>query len=311
MMKDLIRKILSEYNQPNNLFTELKMHVNTIKNLGDKTYKSFIEDKKGKLLLGGRFYVDTPDKKWVEDNINDLEFFRDNVVKNTPLHYRCNELINDCEFMYKFIDKVEEVNGKKTYSILNLINSNYTNWIKLIIDRFDLLQGETTEEKIKDFFSQKKISDLGLEGEEYKYIEPIANTLSFADLEILDASKNKNIDRFNKIVGNLKKTDESGQKNEKNFYHSLLLFYGIPKDNIRLFSSKGNLVDQEFQCDLVIFLNKKYIPVQVKSYKQNSKLLKYNIGGIVVFPTKYGWDYIKEWNQKEEPKSFSEFLNIY
>jgi hypothetical protein len=110
-------------------------------------------------------------------------------------------------------------------------------------------------------------------------------------------------------------TTDKGDNAENNFIAWLKL-NGIPNSDIRVFSSYGNLVDITFQCDLMVKLNDKWVPIQVKSSDKTtgSKLLNYGIGGILVYPApkkiRCGrWVYL---TGTSLPKSFDEdFLNLH
>jgi hypothetical protein len=91
---------------------------------------------------------------------------------------------------------------------------------------------------------------------------------------------------LNNIINRIKKTTKSGDKSEDEFIKWLIIDKNVPESKIHSFSSYGNLVDITFQTDLILELNGVKVPIQVKSSEKDSKLLSYNIGGIVVFPNK-------------------------
>jgi hypothetical protein len=89
-----------------------------------------------------------------------------------------------------------------------------------------------------------------------------------------------------------------GDRNEQNIKGVFKLFSGgsIREGDIYDFSSYGNRVDQVFGVDMMVYMylpqhgeEKYWVPIQAKTEKtqaNKSNLLKFNIGGIAVFPTK-------------------------
>jgi hypothetical protein len=303
-------------------------------NLGTKAYKDIIRSDKKFLLSGlNKVKIDTPGKEWLDRNISDLKFFKNHVYStgekfNFPDRDEkvsiSDEIINLLTLLAKqdfwgFIEGDE-------WSILNKINTNYTNWSKLIAKKDkegDLGQNSSSKDKVFNYFKQRpieEIHDLSEFNEDQKrIIKSKVPTLSFADEDIIvllrqAESPDEDYD-FNKMKNRILSTTNKGDNTENNFI-SWLIYNGIPKSNIRTFSSYGNLVDITFQCDLMVKFENEWVPIQVKSSDKNvgSKLLKYGIGGILVYPApkniKCGkWIYI---TGTSLPKSFDEdFLNLY
>jgi len=113
---------------------------------------------------------------------------------------------------------------------------------------------------------------------------------------------------YTRMLERIKKTTEKGESSERQFI-SDLISNGVPKENIKNFSSYGNLVDITFQCDLMVKFEDKWIPIQIKSSQSKySKLLSYDIGGILVYPAEKKRD-CGNWvydTGKGLPKSFDE-----
>ena len=215
--------------------------------------------------------------------------------------------------------------GKKDeWSILNKINTNYTNWNKLIAKRDknnELGTGSVTE-KVNNYFMERPIEEIHdlseFNLEEKQKIKTMVPKLSYADedvISILQLGESPNSDYdFNKMKARIQKTTNKGDKSENDFIYWLKK-NNIPDSDIKNFSSYGNLVDITFQCDLMVKLKGVWIPIQVKSSDTKySKLLSYGLGGLLVYPAsnklKCGkWVYF---NGKSLPKSFDEdFLNLH
>jgi hypothetical protein len=286
-----------------------------MKELGNKTYLNLIKTSKKNFLKPSKDYkiiVDKPSKEWVVRNLNDLTFFIENTKNSPNLHKfddRINQsttheeaisLIRELE-TEKFIGFVDVDGDKKTWSDLNKVNTNTINWSKMITKRYlngDLGKGSAGDALLK-YFEQQSISDFYTEFEhldkhEKNIVSNSAKTLSFAEFDIIEAFHHQNdedtemlgIDPLSNIINRIKKTTKSGNKSEDDFIKWLINNKNVPQSKIHNFSSSGNLVDITFQTDLILELNGVKVPIQVKSSEKDSKLLSYNIGGIVVFPNK-------------------------
>jgi hypothetical protein len=302
-----------------------------IKKLGIQTYNGIIRTNKKKLLDNtAKIKVSQPEREWIRQNVSDLIFFKNHIEKNnekfdfpdrntpqtvTEEAFKLIRQLGSRDF-WGFIENDD-------WSILNRLNTNYTNWIKLIAkkDVEGLLNGRTVREKIEDYFKEKpmeQIHDLSkFSDNEKKLILSKVPNLSYADSDIIalliSADDSESDYDFNRMYERIKKTTEKGEDAERKFY-SDLISNGIPKADIKVFSSFGNLVDITFQCDMMVKINGKWIPVQIKSSESKySKLLSYNIGGLLIYPAPQkfecgNWVY---YDGKSLPKSFDEeFLNI-
>lgn len=305
-----------------------------ILDLGTKTYKDLIRtNKRGLLSNLSRVRVSKPGIDWLKRNVDDLEYFR-NHIKDTGREFNFegrndpSTVTDEINHLLKLLAQKDFwgfVEGKKDeWSILNKINTNYTNWNKLIAKRDknnELGTGSVTE-KVNNYFMERPIEEIHdlseFNLEEKQKIKTMVPKLSYADEDIisilqLGESPNSDYD-FNKMKARIQKTTNKGDKLENDFIYWLKK-NGIPDSDIKNFSSNGNLVDITFQCDLMVKLKGVWIPIQVKSSDTKySKLLSYGIGGLLVYPAsnklKCGkWVYF---NGKSLPKSFDEdFLNLY
>jgi hypothetical protein len=298
------------------IYDSLQKHYQSkIKELGIEAYLNLMKTSKKNFLkpsIDYKIIVDKPTQEWVIRNSNDLKFFIKNT-KNSPSSHKFEDRINQSTTheealslirelsTEKFVGFVEVDGEKKTWSILNKINTNTINWARMITKRYlngDLGRGSARDALLK-YFEQQSISDFYTEFEhldkhEKNKVSNSAETLSFAEFDIIEAFHHQNdedtemlgIDPLNNIINRIKKTTKSGDKSEDEFIKWLIIDKNVPESKIHSFSSYGNLVDITFQTDLILELNGVKVPIQVKSSEKDSKLLSYNIGGIVVFPNK-------------------------
>lgn len=297
-----------------------------IKQLGIQSYNSIIRtDKREMLQLNKKVKVAQPERTWILENVRDLIFFKNHIPdsqekfdfpdRDTPMTVKeeCNKLIRQlgARDFWGFIEKND-------WSILNRLNTNYTNWTKLIAkkDVEGKLTGNSVRAKVEDYFKEKPIEQIydisKLSEEQKKYIISKVPQLSYADYDIIEllisADDSESDYDFQRMYERIKKTTERGEATENLFIKDLLK-NGIPSQNIRKFSSFGNLVDITFQCDLMVKFDDVWTPIQIKSSQSEySKLLKYNIGGLLVYPAKKSRD-CGDWvydTSKGLPKSFDE-----
>jgi hypothetical protein len=228
-----------------------------------------------------------------------LHKFDDRINQSTT-HEEAISLIRELE-TEKFIGFVDVDGDKKTWSDLNKVNTNTINWSKMITKRYlngDLGKGSAGDALLK-YFEQQSISDFyhefeHLDKHEKNIVSNSAKTLSFAEFDIIEAFHHQNdedtemlgIDPLSNIINRIKKTTKSGNKSEDDFIKWLINNKNVPQSKIHNFSSSGNLVDITFQTDLILDLNGVKIPIQVKSSEVYTKLLSYDIDGIMVFPNK-------------------------
>ena len=298
------------------IYDSLQKHYQSnMKELGIEAYLNLMKTSKKNFLKPSKDYkiiVDKPSQEWVIRNLNDLTFFIENT-KNSPNSHKFEDRINQLTTheealnlmreltTEKFVGFVEVDGDKKTWSILNKVNTNTINWARMITKRYlngDLGEGSARDALLK-YFEQQSILDFypefeHLDKHEKNIVSNSAKTLSFAEFDIIEAFHHQNdedtemlgIDPLSNIINRIKKTTKSGDKSEDDFIEWLIINKNVPQSKIHSFSSYGNLVDITFQTDLILDLNRVKIPIQVKSSEKDSKLLSYDIGGIVVFPNK-------------------------
>ena len=304
----LSHTILSQLDPTNDLGKE-------VVRLGIDTYVNLIKSSKKHLFKTREdltIKVGTPGPEWVKRNVNDLTDLK-NKLSEESLSKKI-ELPSGEETTIKA--KVEQIlktletdpnaytgfieNGQ--WSIVNKLDTNYSNWFRILgeLDLQKRLRGSSGKQKVENFFKQVPVNEI-LPPQKVENLRTIERelgvkipTLSQADLEILI--------EFNKDFLNIKKrlmsSTERGDKNELNITGTIKLFSGgaISDNDIIHFSSHGNRVDQVFGIDMLVYMyvpakgNEKYwVPIQAKSDKfaaNKSILLKFDIGGIAVFPTK-------------------------
>lgn len=349
---DLLKKefpnILHYDEEMNNFLFLLIKNNKEIKSLvirkGKEAYKEILKTNKQFLFKeyadnhGSNITIGSPDEKWQEKNLQDLRKFYKNLGnerlskmvqfdstndRNKKVEMslgsaiiKLGETVRDN--LGSFVGFIED--GQ--WSILNKIDTNYSNWGKVIIslDSEGLLGDGSPEKKIDEFFKQRNINTI-CSPEEINHIKNIENhynvsipTLSYAEYKIYkDGEKN-----YNFIKTNIKKTTESGDLAEAKFMSHL-------KNNkisdIVDFSSPGNQVDMIFGVDMMVNLpfeeengktEYRWTPIQMKSGRPNDlnlKIFDFDFNGIAVWPGIKG-DYTYILSPEGQEKSFNlDFLN--
>jgi len=281
-----------------------KLYKNYITSKGIDAYSSMINSDKKYFLKNANTMISNPDKTWVLKNINDLEKF---LEKLNP-HYKFKEikLGNKSDIVLNFIEnEINNINNRVgfiddgNWSVLNKIDTNYSNWFDLInqYDKKGELGNGTYESKIDNFFKERPINEI-LGSKKLDYIYSLENQIgkklpkiSYADYEMM-------IELFSgkhSIRDRIKKTTGIGDSAEAEFFD---LLKDVPKENILNFSSPGNIVDMVFGVDCMIKMTKKgdnsskWYPVQIKNNSESAKKVNiFKIGGISVFPNKGGFGY--------------------
>lgn len=283
--------------------------------LGIDTYVNLIKSGKKHLFKTRddlNIKIGTPGPDWIKRNIDDLTQLKDKLSDKslskeielpsgevTTIKAKIEEILNtltkDPNAYPGFIE-----NGQ--WSIVNKIDTNYSNWFRILgeLDSEKKLKGNSGRQKVENFFKQVPVNEI-LPPNKVENLRTIERelgveipTLSQADLEILR--------EYNKDFLNIKKrlmsSTERGDKNELNITGTLKLFSGgaISDNDVIHFSSYGNRVDQVFGIDMLVYMylpshgdEKYWVPIQAKSDKaaaNKSILLRFDIGGISIFPTK-------------------------
>jgi hypothetical protein len=305
----LSHTILSQLDSTNDLGKEvIRLGIDTYVNLIKSSKKHLFKTREDLTIKVG-----TPGPEWVKRNIGDLTELKNKLSEKslskkielpsgeeTTIKAKVEEIINTLENDPNAYPGFIENDGE--WSIVNKLDTNYSNWFRILaeLDLQKKLRGSSGKQKVENFFKQipverllapEKVENLRFIEREFGVEIP---TLSQADLEILR--------EFNKDFLNIKKrlmiSTERGDQNEVNISGEIKLFSGgaITDSDIINFSSHGNRVDQVFGIDMLVYMyvpakgNEKYwVPIQAKSDKfaaNKSILLKFDIGGIAVFPTK-------------------------
>lgn len=312
MAVDLLKK---EY-YANTIYNQIKDSKELVKKIisgGTETYNNLIRSSKRNFFRtqGDTIMkVSQPSDKWIEENKKSLEdfliytknsskkfWFPKRDVQMTT-HEEARKLLKQLETK-DFWGFMEKIGNDYEWSLLNKLDSNYTNWAKMIAKR-DLqkqLGDGSLNDKIDTYFRQQPIEELyademyDFDIDQKRMIWATASKLSIAELDIIEAflshnsdePESKAIDYLDNIMDRLKKTTVAGDKAENDF----VMWLGnnkIPASDIIRFNTYGNLVDVTFQIDLIAKINGKWIPIQVKNKRKYTKLFSYDIGGILVYP---------------------------
>lgn len=346
---DLAIKLLKREYYHNTIYPELMDNKNFRKKIiqkGIETYRNIVRTSRKNFFksdINTKLKVDKPSGSWIKENIDSLrtflkhtidspsKFFFPNRDYKQTTHQEANQLLEQLkeEDFWGFLEKEGD---DYVWSTLNKIDSNYTNWAKMIAKRDlrgDLGDG-SIDQRIDNYFQQRNIEFFYPEIEEYdmevrrKFIYTKSPTLSYAEFDLIEAFfseepndkkfESKAIDSIENILDRLKSTTKAGDKAEDDFVEWLKdPKQGIKDNQIIRFNTKGNLVDVTFQIDLLVFLQNRWIPIQVKSKKNSTRLLSYDIGGLLVYPSQssYGcgdWVYEKK---NSLPSSFDkDFFGI-
>jgi len=283
---------------------------------GTEAYLDLIKTDKKYLFQEGDTKISAPTKTWALRNISDLqnlyddlgEVNRKKVIRLVTgeqgefgdlIKEQINKLENDLDSYSAFIDK----NGD--WSILNRIDSNWSNWADAIalFDVENRLNGTNPSEKIQDFFKQKPVLEI-FTPEEMSKLESIEKdkgikigTMSLAEYYIFKDSLNGYKNSLSVITEKTKK----GEKSERQFISYLYLSTlfrnekSIEPNDIHNFSSYGNRVDQVFGIDLMVNMLfpdgkggsvKKWVPIQVKSDRSQAEtafILSLGVDGLALY----------------------------
>jgi hypothetical protein len=305
--------------------------IETYKNLIRSTKKELLKQKKG---VKGKVMVGKPGDKWIESNINDLIFLRENIndsgkrfkFDNRDYPQTITQEINELLELLEIKDFYGFIEEDGNWSILNRLGSNFSNWAKEIgkRDKRGDLVGQNPKEKIEDYFKQKNTNDVlgDLITPNISWFPVQYPTFSFAELDLINSfheiSEDDQATKLEKIKKRIKNTTYKGEMVENSFLNHLVSM-GIPKSDIKNFSSWGNLVDITFSIDCMVKLDGVWVPIQVKSSESaaaDSQILKFDIGGISVFPAPKSsecgnWIYYKKQRGLKGQYSFDEdFLHL-
>lgn len=316
-----------------------------IQKLGAETYYRIINKKKElftQLVGDDRIVVGLPSEEWILKNQEDLDFFRSRVeyVGDSGRKYRFgnhNEIktiTQEISHLAELLNLTKEiVTGEKRsslkspiqgfiekneWSVLNKVATNWSNWSKMIgkREKEGFLGNGSVESKIINYFKEQPISSI-IDEIPSQHILNQLYYISYAELDLAEAIQEINDDlrtyEIEKIKNRLKRTTSIGDATESKFTQWLI----ANKIEFKNFSSPGNLVDMTFSVDLMALINNEWVPIQVKSSDTYSKLLKYNIGGIVVYPKPNNnpacgdWIYVSNSGGFDKRGSFDkDYLNL-
>ena len=295
----LIQKVIKETEEDMNTEKKVgnyngKSELSLMQNLGTKTYLDIIRGEKNKLfnriLQDKHFKISTPDEKWYEDNIENLNLIK-KIFKSSKgrlswrdgdyltFEEKIDSLIERCN-RREYVGFIEENEDRKVWSILNKLDTNYTNWESMINNRLmggykKTIDGSDRTEVINNFFKQRPLSDI-LPSDRlinFKELEiklgTNIKTLSYADLDLLETFGKKNSKEFQDIYNTISYSTNIGDELETKF----LTYLRNKKDSsleIIDFSSPGSIVDTAFGIDCAIKLHGIWYAVQIKA-GSNSK----------------------------------------
>ena len=310
--------------------------------LGSQTYLEMVRGSKKMLFdsvlryATGTYKIDSPNKYWYEKNIRDLEYiekifgdvtkknilFRDETSPMT-LTQKINLLIQRCKKQdYIGILEIEgDDDQKEKWSILNKIDTNYTNWKNMLDERranepYTLISG-TEQQIICDYFSQKPIEDImhPSDVEELSSLLEVLSlnfkTMSLAEFDLLEAFLYETKSKLDTIKSRLKNTTEKGDDAENKFkFHLGFRDASLIKD----FSEPGNIVDTNLGIDLIIEYKGEIYAVQIKSSKAGAEnypfVTKLGVKYLVIFPQGKRFGYFSNDNPNEAKDFDTDFLKI-
>lgn len=284
---------------------------NTIKSNGEKIFselKSMGVDELNELFKEKGLFYGSPDKDFLEKNINDINFALNNIYlssnvmdtlkKKKYLMILQLDSINkfergETERIGRYIEFFHEMSNKDgdkmTWSIVNMFNNNYKLWVELINKFLD------------DINLNRKINSIPILIDYYfNLADSKGNKRALKDL--IDAMINRGY--YQKTIFN--KTWGGGQMVEQRFV-SKLKSIGFSDDKIYVFSGEKNAVDG-VGIDLAVKCENTWIPIQVKS---NSNDASYSIPykGFSCFPYGNTYKLISKLNGNNEQRNITELCD--
>lgn len=326
----LIKKVINETEEDmDTQYKEKKALNGLMQELGTKTYLDIIRGKKNslfsKILENKHIKISTPDDTWYQENIDNLKdikkIFKSSLSKinwrdGDYLAYneKIDKLIQRCENK-EYVGFIEENADRKVWSILNKIDTNYSNWESMITNRLltpggGEIDGNNRREVIENFFKQRPLSDVLppsrlINFNEYeKNLGTKINTISYAELDLIEAFGKKNSEKLESIYEKIKYTTKMGDELESKF---LIHLRNSKKPDLKIidFSTPGSVVDTAFGIDCAVFINGVWFAVQVKageSGKDTAKsayVHKLGINSISIYEMNGDFYYYTPKNQSE------------
>jgi hypothetical protein len=284
----LIKKIIKETDEDmNKEYEKIKLENSLMQELGTKTYLDIIKGQKNaifsKILEDKHIKITSPDDNWYKDNIENLKDIK-GIFKSSKSEIswldgnvssfdeRIEYLIKKCENK-EYIGFIEENENKKVWSLLNKIDTNYSNWDSMIKDRLLRKDGGIDDVNktnvIHKYFKQRPLSDvlhpnrlINFREYEKNLINKI-NTISYAEYDLLNAFAKKNSEKLESIFEKIKFTTNLGDKLESKFLTHLR---NSKKPSLKIidFSTPGSIVDTVFGIDCIIYFDGIWYAIQVK-----------------------------------------------
>jgi len=295
----LIKKVIKETDEDMNTeYKERKSNNALIQNLGTKTYLDIIKGEKhslfSKILEDKHIKISTPDEEWYQDNIDNLIYVK-NILKsskgniswrdgdNLSFYQKIDTLIEKCRNK-EYVGFIEENEDRKVWSLLNKIDTNYSNWESMINDRLMRkeeggIDGLNRREAIENFFRQRPLTEIlppnrYINFKEYeKNLNTKINTITYAELDLLEAFGKKNSEKLELIFEKIKYTTQIGDELELKFLTHLR---NSKKPDLKIidFSSPGSVVDTALGIDCIIYVNGEWFAVQIKGGKSGEDSAK-------------------------------------
>jgi hypothetical protein len=295
----LIKKIIKETDEDMSTeYKERKSNNALIQNLGTKTYLDIIKGQKhslfSKILEDKHIKISTPDEEWYQDNIDNLKYVKNTLKSskgsiswrdgdNLTFQEKIDYLIKKCQNK-EYVGFIEENEDRKVWSLLNKIDTNYSNWESMINDR--LMRKEeggidalSRRESIEKFFKQRPLSEIFsparyINFKEYeKTLNTKITTISYAELDLLEAFGKKNSEKLESIFSKIRFTTKIGDELELKFLTHLR---NSEKPDLKIvdFSSPGSVVDTALGIDCMIYINGEWCAVQIKGGKSGKDSAK-------------------------------------
>ena len=172
-IKDAVTQFKKEFYEPTILSSLQfnKQMQSLIMDLGTKAYNDILRSNKRFLLSDlNKVKIGTPERDWINRNVSDLRFFKKHIIDtgekfSFPDRDEKVTISDEVTNLLKLLVKRDFwgfIEGNE-WSILNKINTNYTNWSKLIAKRDkdgDLGEYVSPKEKVLNYFKQRPIEEI-------------------------------------------------------------------------------------------------------------------------------------------------------
>ena len=171
-IKDAVTQFKKEFYEPT-ILSSLQFNKqiqSLIMDLGTKAYNDILRSNKRFLLSDlNKVKIGTPEREWMNRNVSDLRFFKRHITDtgekfSFPDRNEKVSISDEVTNLLKLLVKRDFwgfIEGDE-WSILNKINTNYTNWSKLIAKRDkegDLGNNGSPKDKVTNYFKQRPIEE--------------------------------------------------------------------------------------------------------------------------------------------------------